>query len=143
MTEDEDTPEVGNYKPQVSSSIPARVRESGRFPKGLSGNPGGKLASVKAMIEEYGETIVANLIDIAIGSSSHTVVTKQGDAIEVGPSAKDQISASHLCMSYWLGNPDKPSGDSIDEQASGGIDTSKLSPDELRTLLELMLKAKG
>jgi hypothetical protein len=121
----------------VLNQTPARARVAGKL-----SNPGGKFTSIKAMIAENGPQIVQNLIDIATGAAVETYIGMDGEERAKGVRASDQIKASELCLSYWLGKP-KGDGDDDHREESQALDLGRLTSDELRTMLELTRKAKG
>lgn len=119
----------------------------GRILPGQTGNAGGRpreLAGLRELIKEHGPALVEKLLAIAKGEDMRDMVAGE-NVVQVGPSHSDQIRASEVLISYWVGKPTQamelsgPDG----EPLKTALDLSKLSNDELKTLHAITAKAKG
>jgi hypothetical protein len=118
----------------------------GRILPGQSGNPGGRpreLSGLRELIREHGPSLVQKLLSIARGEDLRDVVA--GDSVvQIGPSHSDQIRASEVLLSYWVGKPTQavevsgPDG----EPLHSGTDLSRLTSEELHMMTAIMAKTR-
>jgi hypothetical protein len=64
------------------------------------------------------------------------------DVMDTGRDAA-RVAAASVILAYSDGKPGEGRGENGDVQQSSAIDTSRLSPEQLKTLLDLMLIARG
>ncbi len=108
-----DAPEIGN-------SLPSRARAR------AIGRP--KIdVDIRAVAQEYSEDVMRAMAEIALDPNEK---------------AQSRVAAGQLVIGYAHGKPSEPTPESIGAKQQNNLDTSKLTPEELRTLLELSLKAR-
>ena len=94
---------MARNKPQ-NRAKQAKRQSNGTFPKGVSGNPGGRPkgfgALVRAKVGENGEKLVAFAMGVLEGT--HTV---GADDAAVGPSIKEQTWACEFLRDSGFGKP--------------------------------------
>lgn len=132
-------PEVRPYKPKV-------MRDShGRVVAGTGAmNPGGRPLGPVRMIEYLtggGEEMVVHAVRTLRGEITVVVVTKEGDAIEVGPSHKDQAAAREfLSNRFWGKSPETIRVEAAEANQERTVDVSAMSVEEMRILARARAK---
>lgn len=83
------------------------------------------------------EKALPDLIKIATGELTHTVLTNEHEPIEIGPTVSERIKAADVLLKYGLGTKTEvsgPDGGPIETHAVTTVDFSSLSDEEMRTL---------